>query len=59
MATTKKLSRQRRALTMLENTLSSGVKTSKDGSEKLPLTDHDKTRINAECATLKASILKG
>ena len=59
MATTKKLSRQRRALSMLEDTLKSGVKLLKDGSEKLVLTDHDRTRIDTECTILKAKLLKG
>jgi hypothetical protein len=59
MSTTAKRSRQQRALAMLENTLHSGVKLSKDGSIKLALTDHDKVRINQECVTLKMSIAKG
>lgn len=39
MATAKKLSRQRRALVVLESTLKSGVKTLKDGTTKVPLTE--------------------
>lgn len=59
MATTKKLSRQKRALTMLENTLKSGVKTLRDGSTKEKLSDSDVKRINSEIMILKASITKG
>lgn len=59
MATTKKLSRQKRALTMLENTLKSGVKTLKDGQTKEKLSDFDVKRINKEIESLKSKLLKG
>lgn len=59
MATTKKLSRQKRALTMLENTLKSGVKTLKDGVSKEKLSEIDVKRINKEIEILKSKLLKG
>ena len=59
MATTKKLSRQRRALSMLENTLKSGVKTSKDGKYTIELSNMDVLRISKEIESLKNKLLKG
>lgn len=59
MATTKKLSRQRRALAMLENTLKSGVKILKDGVTKVKLSSKDEERINKEIASLKTKLQKG
>lgn len=59
MATTKKLSRQKRALTMLENTLKSGVKTLKDGVTKMKLSEIDVKRVNKEIEILKSKLLKG
>jgi len=58
MATTKKLSRQKRALTMLENTLKSGVKNLKFGGTA-PLLGSDVNRINKEMESLKSKLLKG
>ena len=51
-----KLSRRKRALVKLEATLKSGVKVSKDGTERLSLTDSDKRRINKEVESLKLKI---
>lgn len=59
MATAKKLSRQRRALVVLESTLKSGVKTLKDGTTKVPLTESDKNRIQRESETLRQRLAKG
>ena len=59
MATTKKLSRQRRVLSMLEDTLKSGVKTLKDGVTKVKLSDSDVKRVNNEMEILKSKLLKG
>lgn len=58
MATTKKLSRQKRALTMLENTLKSGVKNLKFGGN-VPLLGSDILRINKEIESLKSKLIKG
>lgn len=54
---TKKLARRQRAISRLETTLKSGVKVSKDGKEKLPLSDADKSRIEKELSILKTKIV--
>jgi len=59
MATTKKRSRQSRALTTLEAQLKSGVKILKDSLTKQKLSDFDIKRINAEMSVLKLSLSKG
>lgn len=45
-----------RALIRLENTLTSGVKISKKGNKKLPLTSTDTSRINKEINILKTKL---
>lgn len=56
MATTKKLSRQKRVLTMLQTQLNSGVKLLKDSSVTVPLSSKDIERINKEINILKIRI---
>ena len=55
--TNPKRKRMQRALIRLENTLASGVKRSKDGKNKLPLTTSDTSRINKEIKVLTSKLV--
>jgi hypothetical protein len=48
-----KSDRKDRALSRLESQLASGVKTAKKSSDKIKLTEADKTRIGKEIEILK------
>ena len=62
MATVQKQSRRKRALTMLETQLKSGVKTEKvDGKttgNKVPLSEHDTKRLKKEIDILTQLLKK-
>lgn len=45
--------RKKGALERLENQLKTGVKTEKKGTNKIPLTEKDKKRIEKEIQSLK------
>lgn len=51
-----KSKRQANALARLESQLASGVKTAKKSTDKVKLTEGDKTRIGKEIETLKKKI---
>lgn len=44
--------RKQSALQRLEKQLENGLKTEKKGTKKIPLTDHDKKRIEKEMKSL-------
>lgn len=52
-----KVKRQENAKSRLESQLTSGVKTTKDGS--IPLSDKDRDRMKKEISTLEVRIIKG
>jgi hypothetical protein len=54
-STVEQISRRKRVITMLEQTLKRGTKTIKDGSQ-LQLSDKDIVRVKKEIETLKTRV---
>lgn len=54
-STVEQISRRKRVITMLEQTLKRGTKTIKDGSQ-LQLSDKDIARVKKEIETLKTRV---